>query len=71
MPTSRRSSAPAAAGSTRLAAELVDRMSVVDDAVAYTVRPLDRDATFYVAGHRGLVGSAIWRKLDSEGGRGS
>ncbi|MCU1546961.1 MAG: GDP-L-fucose synthase [Homoserinimonas sp.] len=28
---------------------------------------LDRDATFYVAGHRGLVGSAIWRKLESEG----
>ena len=30
-------------------------------------RPLDRDATFYVAGHGGLVGSAIWRKLESEG----
>lgn len=29
--------------------------------------PLDRDATFYVAGHRGLVGSAMWRKLQSEG----
>jgi GDP-L-fucose synthase len=29
--------------------------------------PLDRDAPFYVAGHRGLVGSAIWRKLQSEG----
>lgn len=28
---------------------------------------LDRDSTFYVAGHRGLVGSAIWRKLESEG----
>jgi GDP-L-fucose synthase len=28
---------------------------------------LDRDATFYVAGHRGLVGSAIWRKLEREG----
>jgi GDP-L-fucose synthase len=28
---------------------------------------LDRDATFYVAGHRGLVGSAIWRKLQAEG----
>lgn len=28
---------------------------------------LDRDATFYVAGHRGLVGSAIWRKLGAEG----
>lgn len=29
--------------------------------------PLDRSATTYIAGHRGLVGSAIWRKLDSEG----
>jgi GDP-L-fucose synthase len=29
--------------------------------------PLDRDATFYVAGHRGLVGSAIWRLLQKEG----
>jgi GDP-L-fucose synthase len=28
---------------------------------------LDRDATFYVAGHRGLVGSAIWRHLGSQG----
>lgn len=28
---------------------------------------LDRDATFYVAGHRGLVGSAIWRNLKNEG----
>lgn len=29
--------------------------------------PLDRDAPFYVAGHHGLVGSAIWRKLEAEG----
>ena len=29
--------------------------------------PLDPDATIYVAGHGGLVGSAIWRQL---GGRG-
>jgi GDP-L-fucose synthase len=29
--------------------------------------PLDRDATFFVAGHRGLVGSAIWRTLEAEG----
>jgi GDP-L-fucose synthase len=28
---------------------------------------LDRDAAFYVAGHRGLVGSAIWRNLRSQG----
>ncbi len=30
-------------------------------------RALDRNATFYVAGHRGLAGSAIWRRLESEG----
>ena len=30
-------------------------------------RPLDRSAPFYVAGHRGLVGSAIWRNLEAEG----
>jgi len=28
---------------------------------------LDRASAFYVAGHRGLVGSAIWRKLQAEG----
>jgi GDP-L-fucose synthase len=29
--------------------------------------PLDRDAPFYVAGHHGLVGSAIWRTLEARG----
>lgn len=29
--------------------------------------PLDRDATTYIAGHRGLVGSAIWRHLEGQG----
>ncbi|MGI8901138.1 MAG: GDP-L-fucose synthase family protein [Nocardioides sp.] len=29
--------------------------------------PLDKDSTFYVAGHGGLVGSAIWRRLEREG----
>jgi GDP-L-fucose synthase len=29
--------------------------------------PLDRDARVYVAGHRGLVGSALVRKLEAEG----
>lgn len=33
----------------------------------YTPGPLDRDAPFYVAGHRGLVGSAIWRQLEASG----
>ena len=44
-------------------------MSIVDDRdqVAFTPGPLDREAIFYVAGHRGLVGSAIWRKLKAEG----
>lgn len=28
---------------------------------------LDRSSSFYVAGHRGLVGSAIWRNLTAEG----
>lgn len=28
---------------------------------------LDRSSPFYVAGHRGLVGSAIWRNLEAEG----
>jgi GDP-L-fucose synthase len=37
------------------------------DAVQYVPAPLDRDATFYVAGHRGLVGSAIVRRLESAG----
>ena len=39
---------------------------LVDD-LAAPVRPLDRDAVVYVAGHRGLVGSAIWRHLEAEG----
>lgn len=34
---------------------------------AFSPQPLDRDATFYVAGHRGLVGSAIWRTLEAQG----
>ena len=29
--------------------------------------PLPRDARIYVAGHRGLVGSAVWRHLESLG----
>ena len=42
---------------------------VVDDRdhVEYTPQRLDRDAVVYVAGHRGLVGSAIWRTLENEG----
>ena len=29
--------------------------------------PLDRTATIYIAGHRGLVGSAIWRRFENLG----
>jgi GDP-L-fucose synthase len=36
------------------------------EAEAPTLR-LDRDAPIYVAGHRGLVGSAIWRRLTNDG----
>jgi GDP-L-fucose synthase len=32
-----------------------------------SVSPLDRSSTTYVAGHRGLVGSSIWRHLGDEG----
>lgn len=41
---------------------LVGSLSVMTDR-----QVLDRDAIFYVAGHRGLVGSAIWRRLHAEG----
>lgn len=35
--------------------------------VEFVPTQLDRSSTFYIAGHRGLVGSAIWRKLEDEG----
>ena len=35
--------------------------------VDWSPRPLDRNASFYVAGHGGLVGSAIWRRLETAG----
>src|SRR5450759_3591190 len=28
---------------------------------------LDKNAKVYVAGHRGLAGSAVWRRLEAEG----
>lgn len=37
------------------------------DGVNFTPSELDRGATFYVAGHRGLVGSAIVRRLHAAG----
>jgi len=39
----------------------------VSDNVEFVPDRLDRESPFYVAGHRGLVGSAMWRKLESEG----
>ncbi|GAA5193179.1 GDP-L-fucose synthase [Arthrobacter gyeryongensis] len=39
----------------------------MSEPISFTPGSLDRDSTFYVAGHRGLVGSAIWRKLETEG----
>jgi len=39
----------------------------VSDSVEFEPAPLDRQATFYIAGHRGLVGSAIQRLLEAEG----
>lgn len=42
-------------------------MTDARDQVNFTPAQLDRDARFYVAGHRGLVGSAIWRRLQAEG----
>ncbi|MDT0185743.1 GDP-L-fucose synthase [Microbacterium sp. ARD31] len=44
-----------------------NQVTTATDGVTYTPTQLDRDATFYVAGHRGLVGSAIVRKLEAEG----
>jgi len=35
--------------------------------VQYTARPLDRVGRTYVAGHRGLVGSAVWNALEAGG----
>ncbi|MGC4175652.1 GDP-L-fucose synthase family protein [Demequina sp.] len=42
-------------------------MTTAEDGVEFAPAPLDRDATFYVAGHRGLVGSAMWRRLEASG----
>ncbi|MDQ0689824.1 GDP-L-fucose synthase [Arthrobacter sp. W4I7] len=39
----------------------------MSDDVVFEPIPLDRSSTFYVAGHRGLVGSAVWRNLEAEG----
>ena len=33
----------------------------------YLIHSLEKQAKIYVAGHRGMVGSAIFRKLEKEG----
>ncbi|MGV9793126.1 GDP-L-fucose synthase family protein [Gordonia sp. NPDC003422] len=35
--------------------------------IDFTPAPLDRTSRVYIAGHRGLVGSALWRHLESRG----
>ena len=44
-------------------------MAAIDDRdhVQFEPGPLDRSSRFYIAGHRGLVGSAIWRRLEAQG----
>ena len=42
-------------------------MSTEMETTKFRPGPLDRSSTFYVAGHRGLVGSGIWRMLEAEG----
>lgn len=42
-------------------------VTVASDGVTFAPRQLDRDSTFYIAGHKGLVGSALWRRLTAGG----
>lgn len=44
-----------------------DRPTDLQGGVPFTPAPLDRAGRVYVAGHRGLVGSSIVRKLEAEG----
>ncbi|MEC5190386.1 MULTISPECIES: GDP-L-fucose synthase family protein [unclassified Arthrobacter] len=37
------------------------------EAPSFIPGPLDRGASFYIAGHRGLAGSALWRTLTRKG----
>lgn len=39
----------------------------MSEMVTFQPTALDRSSTFFIAGHRGLVGSAIWRNLEAEG----
>ncbi|WP_084104998.1 GDP-L-fucose synthase [Demequina sp. NBRC 110056] len=48
-------------------ADRIDDGPRLSDDVTFTPGPLDRSAAVYVAGHRGLVGSAIVRRLEAAG----
>jgi GDP-L-fucose synthase len=50
----------------REARELGDEV-VPAETIDFVPARLDRSAKVYIAGHRGLVGSAIWRLLEKEG----
>jgi GDP-L-fucose synthase len=39
----------------------------VNDATLASPGPIDRNARVYIAGHRGLVGGALWRHLEAQG----
>ncbi|MBY6437543.1 GDP-L-fucose synthase [Rhodococcus kroppenstedtii] len=39
----------------------------MSDDVDFHPAPLDRNAVTYIAGHRGLVGSALWRHFEAQG----
>lgn len=42
-------------------------LGVIEMSEGFQPVPLDRQAPLFVAGHRGLVGSAIWRHLEENG----
>ena len=46
---------------------MTDATTDLKGGVPFTPALLDRGERVYVAGHRGLVGSAIVRKLEAEG----
>ncbi|TFD17281.1 GDP-L-fucose synthase [Cryobacterium sp. TMT1-21] len=50
-----------------MASEAVQAAVGARNQVLFEPGLLDRSSRFYVAGHRGLVGSAIWRRLQAEG----
>jgi len=47
--------------------EALRRVTDVRDQVQFTPGELDRHAPLYIAGHRGLTGSALWRRFTKAG----